>query len=56
MSAVLEGPGLLFRGVPPFRETPGSPGSTKAVPAEPEREEGAPSGREPPSSRVEQKE
>jgi len=56
MSAVLEGPGLLFRGVPPFRETPGSPGGTKAVPADPEREESSPARGEPASSRVEQKE
>ena len=56
MSTVLEGTSLLFCGVPSFRETPGSPGSTETVPADPEREEGTLSGREPPSARVEQKE
>jgi len=42
--------------VPPFREALGSQGSAKAVPADPEREEGSSAGRKPPSSRVGQTE
>lgn len=52
MSAVLERPELLFGGMPPFRKTPGSPGSAKTVPTDSEREEGSSPGREPPSSHI----
>jgi len=56
MSAMLEGAGLLWRGVPAFREEQSSPGGAEALPADPEREEGSPARGEPPSPRVEQKE
>jgi hypothetical protein len=52
MSAVLEGPSLLFRGVPAFRKTPDSSGITKTVPTDSEREEGPLPCREPSSTRV----
>ena len=56
MSAMLEGAGLLFSGVPTFGKTPGSPGSPEALPTDLEREEGSPSGRKPSSAQIEQRE
>ena len=53
LSAMLERTGLLFGGVPSFRKGPSSPRSPKTLPTNPEREEGSPARREPPSSRVE---
>ena len=52
MSAVLEGPDLLFGRVPTLRKTPDSPGSAKTVPTDSEREESPLPCREPSSPRV----
>ena len=46
---VLAGPDILFEGVPPPGETPGSPGSAKTLPADPQGKEGPLPRGKPPS-------
>ena len=53
VSAVLEGAGVLWGGVPDFRKGASSPGGAKTVSADREREEGASARGEPPAARVE---
>ena len=52
LSAMLERPSLLFGGVSSFRQASMPPRKAEEVPADPEREEGPPVGRESPSAPV----
>ena len=53
LSAMLEGAGLLWGGLPTVGEPTGSPGGPEALPADGEGQESPSPGREPSTSRLE---